>query len=199
MWKHLDIADRQNAHFIALSVRGVVNLFRFVNREAELHRHVLAFSVSHDHRDVRIYGHYPVINGERTTYYRHSIRQFNFTELNGKERWTSYKFVMGVYSDWASSHFKRLCSAIDELQAVDFDMLQQPETPHQPEVLHQLKLSFSKSTGLSQGAEGVDIQGSSATSLLKKTGAAPQNTPSGAPEKKSAEAFKVPGKIRRYY
>ncbi|EDN07063.1 predicted protein [Histoplasma mississippiense (nom. inval.)] len=101
--------------------------------------------------------------------------------------------------DWASSHFKRLCSAIDELQAVDFDMLQQPETPHQPEVLHQLKLSFSKSTGLSQGAEGVDIQGSSATSLLKKTGAAPQNTPSGAPEKKSAEAFKVPGKIRRYY
>ncbi|QSS56936.1 hypothetical protein I7I53_05298 [Histoplasma capsulatum var. duboisii H88] len=143
---------------MALSARGVVNLFRFVKCEAELHRQILAFSVSHDHRDVRTYGHYPVINGERTTYYRHSIRQFNFTKLNGKERWTSYKFVMGVYCDWAPSHFKRLRSAIDELPDVDSDMLQQPETPHQPEVLHQLKLSFSKSTGLSQGAEGVDIQ-----------------------------------------
>ncbi|EEH11335.1 conserved hypothetical protein [Histoplasma capsulatum G186AR] len=120
---------RQNAHFMALSVRGVVNLFRFVKCEAELHRQILAFSVSHDHRDVRIYGHYPVVNGERTTYYRHSIRQFNFTKLR---------------------------SAIDELPDVDSNMLQQPETPYQPEVLHQLKLSFSKSTGLSQGAEGVD-------------------------------------------
>jgi hypothetical protein len=34
----LDIADRQNAHSMALSVRGFVKLFRLVKREKELHR-----------------------------------------------------------------------------------------------------------------------------------------------------------------
>jgi len=57
----LDVADRQNAHSATLAVRGVVELFRAVKQEKQLHREILAFSVSHDHRLVRIYGHYPVI------------------------------------------------------------------------------------------------------------------------------------------
>ncbi|EEH36365.2 hypothetical protein PAAG_06783 [Paracoccidioides lutzii Pb01] len=117
----LDIADRQNAHSMTLSVRGVVKLFRLVKREKELHRQILAFSISHDHRMVRIYGHYPVIDGKKTTYYRHSIHEFSFAALDGREKWTSYKFVMGVYDDWQSEP------------------------------------SFSESTGLSQGIEGVDV------------------------------------------
>ena len=54
----LDIADRQNAHSMTLAVRGVVELYRLVKRQKELHREILAYSVSHDHRTVRIYGHY---------------------------------------------------------------------------------------------------------------------------------------------
>ncbi|KAH9822829.1 54S ribosomal protein [Teratosphaeria destructans] len=50
----LDIADRQNAYSAAIAVRAVVELFRAVKREKELHREVLAFSLSHDHRSVRI-------------------------------------------------------------------------------------------------------------------------------------------------
>ncbi|OJD09999.1 hypothetical protein AJ78_08811 [Emergomyces pasteurianus Ep9510] len=153
----LDIADRQNMHSMTLAVRGVVKLFRLVKREKELHRRILAFSISHDHRIVRIYTHYPVIDGEKTTYYRHSIREFSFADLDGREKWTSYKFLMGVYDDWAPSHFKRLCSAIDELPIVNFDLSQQSEPPHEPKVLHQSTPSFPESTGLSQGVEGVDI------------------------------------------
>ncbi len=82
----LDVADRQNAHSMTLAVRGVVELFRMVKREKELHREILAFSVSHDHRTVRIYGHYPVIDGEKTTFYRHAIHTFDFTALDGKEK-----------------------------------------------------------------------------------------------------------------
>ncbi len=52
----LDIADRQNAHSMTLAVRAVVELFRYVGREKELDREILAFSISHDHRSVRIYG-----------------------------------------------------------------------------------------------------------------------------------------------
>ncbi|OJD28218.1 hypothetical protein ACJ73_00375 [Blastomyces percursus] len=161
---------------MTLSVRGVVKLFRLVKREEELRRQILAFSISHDHRMVRIYGHYPVTDGEKTTYYRHSIHEFSFTALGGREKWTSYKFVMGIYNDWAPSHFRRLCSAIDEL----------PE---------QSELSFSESTGLSQGIEGVNVQGSKFTSVLGEESqpaalSDSQNARSGAPvtrgnEKKS--------------
>jgi hypothetical protein len=48
----------------------VVELFRAVKQEKQLHREILAFSVSHDHRLVRIYGHYPVIEDQKTTFYR---------------------------------------------------------------------------------------------------------------------------------
>jgi hypothetical protein len=50
----LDIADRQNAHSATLAVRGVVELYRAVKQEKELHREILAFSISHDNITVRI-------------------------------------------------------------------------------------------------------------------------------------------------
>ncbi|KAK2781847.1 hypothetical protein FQN52_001341 [Onygenales sp. PD_12] len=121
----LDIADRKNMHSTTLSVRGVVRLFRLVKREKELHQHILAFSVSHDHRTVRIYGHYPVIDGEKTTYYRHSIREYSLPDLEGRDRWTSYKFMTGLYGWWAKLHLERLCSAIDELPT-NFGISQSP-------------------------------------------------------------------------
>ncbi|KAL2172954.1 uncharacterized protein P884DRAFT_213584 [Thermothelomyces heterothallicus CBS 202.75] len=119
----LDIADRQNAHSMTLAVRGIVELFRAVKRENEVNRKILAFSVSHDHRSVRIYGHYPVINGQDTKYYRHPIRTFDFTELDGKDKWTAYRFTKNVYDMWMPEHFKNICSAIDQLPSdLDFDV-----------------------------------------------------------------------------
>jgi hypothetical protein len=93
----LDIADRQNTHSMTLAVRGIVELFRLVKCEQDLHREILAFSISHDYRAVRIYGHYAEINGREQKYYRHPIREFSFTELDGKEKWTAYKFTKNVY------------------------------------------------------------------------------------------------------
>jgi hypothetical protein len=111
----LDVADRQNAHSMTLAVRGVVELFRLVKRENELHREILAFSISHDHSSVRIYGHYPLIDGNKTTFYRHPIHKFDFTALEGKEKWTASKFAKNVYDIWVPAHFKRICSVIDKL------------------------------------------------------------------------------------
>ena len=119
----LDIGDRQNAHSMTLAVRATVELFRAVERKDEVHRQVLAFSISHDHQLVRIYGHYAVIDGKDAKYYRHPIRKFNFTELNGKEKWAAYQFTKNVYDTWMPMHFKRICSAIDQLPSeLDFDV-----------------------------------------------------------------------------
>ena len=135
----LDIADRQNAHSMTLAVRGVVELFRLVKREKELHREILAFSISHDHTTVRIYGHYPVIDGNETTFYRHPIHNFVFTALEGKEKWITYKFTKNVYDVWMPIHLKRICSVIGQLPPdVDFEVSQGSD------------LQFTEASGLSQ-------------------------------------------------
>jgi len=121
----LDVADRQNVHSMTLAVRGVVELYRAVKREKELHREILAFSISHDHSSVRIYGHYAIIEEGKITFYRHPIHKFDFTALDGREKWTAYKFIKNVYDVWMPLHLKRICSAIDELPPdINFDLSQ---------------------------------------------------------------------------
>lgn len=114
----LQYADRQNTHNMTLAVRGIVELFRLVNRESELHLRILAFSVSHDHEAVRIYGHYPVIDKAtaKLEYCRYLILKFYFTERNGRDKWAAYQFTKNVYDLWVPTHLERICSAIDQIQ-----------------------------------------------------------------------------------
>ncbi|KAJ8129135.1 hypothetical protein O1611_g4498 [Lasiodiplodia mahajangana] len=124
----LDIADRKNAHSMALAVRAVAELFRALKREDEVHRQILGFSISHDDRWVRIYGHYPVIDGKNTRYYRHPIYESSFLTCGGKEKWAAYRFTRNVYDVWVPAHFKMICSAIDQLPSnLDFDVASLPE------------------------------------------------------------------------
>ncbi|KJZ70771.1 hypothetical protein HIM_09855 [Hirsutella minnesotensis 3608] len=125
----LDVADRQNAHSMTLAARGIAELFRLVDREEEINRQILAFSISHDHRLVRIYGHYPVIQGKDIKYYRQPIHTFDFTTLDGKDKWTAYRFTKNVYDIWMPEHFKKICSAIDQLPSdLDFNVPALAET-----------------------------------------------------------------------
>lgn len=144
----LDDADRQNAHSMTLAVRAVIELFRLVNREAEIDRKILAFSVSHDHQSVRIYGHYAVVGGAKTMFYRHMVHAFGFTALDGRDKWTTYKFVKNVYDKWMPMHFKRLCSAIDDIPlGVNFDVPSLPQGSGLSQDLdsHHLSGSFAGS------------------------------------------------------
>jgi hypothetical protein len=166
----LDIADRQNAHSMTLAVRAIVELFRAVKREDEVNRQILAFSISHDHQSVRIYGHYPVVDGKETKYYRHPIRKFDFTELDGKDKWTAYRFTKNVYDTWMPTHFKNICSAVDQLPSnLDFD------AP-----------SLSEATGLSQdlrnmmqsdaGPASVPVEGDSQSSNAEQHAVTPDTS-----------------------
>ncbi|CAE7175306.1 hypothetical protein PTTW11_05780 [Pyrenophora teres f. teres] len=118
----------ESAHGMSLAVRAIVELFRLVKREEELHRQILVFSISHDHRSVRIYSHYPVINGKDTTFFRHPICAFDFTAMESKEKWTSYRFIRNVYDIWLPNRLDKIRSVIDDLPS-DFDF----EVPLLPE------------------------------------------------------------------
>ena len=111
----LDIADRQNAHSMTVAVRGVLELFKLAKRDQELNGKLLTFSITHDHRTVRLYGHYPIIDNSKTTkIYRHAIHTYDITALDGKDRWTTYKFVTAVYNQ-SLSLLKDIRSIVDDL------------------------------------------------------------------------------------
>lgn len=112
----LDEADRQNALSQTVGLRGLVRLFRQVDRAHEVHREVLGFSISHNDEVVRIYGHYPFIDGDETTYHRHAIANFAFVPtLESDHRLKTPRFVSNLHDIWAPKHFQRICSAIDAL------------------------------------------------------------------------------------
>jgi hypothetical protein len=99
---------------------------------------------------VRICGHYPIIKGDETTFCRHPIHTFDFTALDGRKKWTAYKFTENVYDMWMLTHLKRICSVIDELPPdVDFEVSQESELGE---------------SGLSQGLESHHLSDQSSQS-----------------------------------
>lgn len=114
----LDIADRQNAHSQTVALRGLIELFRLVGRENELHEEINSFSFSHSDVDVRIWGHVSVIDGRDFTFYREPIAKFDISKTAlADNRWIAWTVVMNILDLWVPDHFKRICSAIDMLPA----------------------------------------------------------------------------------
>lgn len=184
----LDIADRQNAHSMAIAARAIVELFRAVKREKELHRDILAFSISHDHRTVRIYGHYAEVDEPEPRYYRYLIRTFDFTELDGREKWTAYKFTRNIYDVWMPRHFERICSAIEEIP------------PDVSFAMSESELHFTEQPGLSQDVSAYSIAPSSGDSRsvqAQGTRSSVLDNPSSTPSTSlDGGAFKKPRRNR---
>jgi len=64
---------------------------------------------------VRIYGYYTVIDGDKTSVYRRSIKKFNITNDYSKDKWTTYIFTRNVYDIYSLIYLKRLRLAVDQL------------------------------------------------------------------------------------
>ena len=117
----LDIADRQNAHSMTCAVKAIVELYRYAkwgeefDWKKELNRKILGFSISHDDKGVRIYGHYPAFEDDKTAFYRHPIHMFDFRALDGRDKWTAHKFTKNVYELWMPNHLKRITKAINAI------------------------------------------------------------------------------------
>ncbi|TAQ84192.1 hypothetical protein B7494_g7491 [Chlorociboria aeruginascens] len=110
----LVIADRQNGNTMGVSVRGILSLYRLAGKESQLHNKPVAFSVSHDHRMVRLTGWGPVIDGDFYTVHPLTVHSFDVTALKGLERWTPRKFTFGVYA-YGLTLLDKIKAIIDEL------------------------------------------------------------------------------------
>lgn len=83
----LEIADKQNAHSAAVAANAIVELYRLVSRQDELHRKILNLSISHNRREVRIYGYYALMEGKQTHFYREPVDSLSLTRKDGQDRW----------------------------------------------------------------------------------------------------------------
>jgi hypothetical protein len=109
----LDLADRPNAHSMTIALRGIVELYRKANRAADVHQRVLGYSISHDEHNARIYAHYPEIDGDKTTYWRETIKELNLCD--SQENWTPGQFTLNVCQRFAPKLLARLKSVINQL------------------------------------------------------------------------------------
>lgn len=185
----LVVADRQNAHSMTIAVRGVVELYRAVNRQGELHRKVLAFSVSHEVDNVKIFAHYPEIEGSEVKYYRHLIMTCHVFGHDGRDRWGPYQFVRNVYENFVPDHLARIKSGIndlpDPLQSVPTAM--SVDTEAVPGSVNTATTPASKDSGVFKKPAPRMATGAVATELARLTQMLEEQRKELAQEREKAE------------
>ena len=116
----LDYADRQNMHSCSVAVKALLKLeqkadqYREDNQFESLLGKILVYSISHDQKDARIYGHYALVEGENWTYYRHHIGRF-VIDCEESDLLALHNFVRNVLTVYAPKLLKRLQKAIAAL------------------------------------------------------------------------------------
>lgn len=149
----LVFSDRQNLGNMTTALQDLAKLYRLAGREKELHREIKGWSISYGPLDIRIWGHYLVIDGKDQQYRRRPIAMINIesTELdeeqeNMEKRWIPHDFVMNLYDLWVQPHFEEICSVINMVpDDLDFEV---------PELVgHPSAGQNTTSSGLSQQLE----------------------------------------------
>ncbi|PVH70200.1 hypothetical protein DL98DRAFT_541025 [Cadophora sp. DSE1049] len=119
---------------MTMAVKGVVELFKLVKREKVLYQEILAFLVSHDHRTVRIYGYYPVLDGKKTTFYCHPIQSHHFSDQSSHDA----AFLLREADSQSSRVGSRDVTPDTSLsQRIDGKAFKKPKKKARPVELHQ--------------------------------------------------------------
>lgn len=116
----LDWADRQNMHSCSVAVKALLKLEQKADQYREdtqfesLLGRILVYSISHDQKDARLYGHYALVEGERWIYHRHCIEKF---DIGRKENdlLALHNFARNVLTSYAPKLLERLQKAIAAL------------------------------------------------------------------------------------
>ena len=105
-------AERQATQSANIAVRAIIELFRRVSRENELHGKILAVSIVHDHQIARMHGYFAGTRSTKPKFFRRQIRSVDYTDRDS--RWTSYNLTRAVYEFIAPKHLERIRSVLAE-------------------------------------------------------------------------------------
>ncbi|KAJ5100405.1 hypothetical protein N7456_006457 [Penicillium angulare] len=120
----LGVADCQNMHSMCVAMRAVVSLCQAAGCMEELHRKILAFSISHELNFFRIYGYYPEVKDGQVSYYRWPVAGASI--WSKENRWTCYRFVQNLDREFLPIHTNRLMRMLEQLPdpSGDSDLLE---------------------------------------------------------------------------
>ena len=113
----LNYADRQNMHSCSVAVKAILKLEQKADQYRENKQFesflgkILVYSISHDQKDARIYGHYALVEGEKWTYYRHYIERFDIIHKE-RDLLAVHNFARNVLTMYAPKLLKQLQKAI---------------------------------------------------------------------------------------
>lgn len=113
----LDTADRQNMHSCSVALRALLRIeeeadkYRLGKKLASLNGRTLVFSISHDQKNARRYGHYATIHGEKWTYHRYFIDSFNLFPKRD-EILALHNYVHNILKTHLPTHVQRIKDAL---------------------------------------------------------------------------------------
>ncbi|KEF50788.1 uncharacterized protein A1O9_13162, partial [Exophiala aquamarina CBS 119918] len=112
----LDRADRQNMHSGSIAVDAIVQLYRAIGsgRESALNGEIIVFSISHNHESVKLYGHFPIIQGAEVSFYRYHATTF-ILGLEEEDWRRPHDCVREIYKVFYPAHLQRIRHALSEM------------------------------------------------------------------------------------
>ena len=116
----LDYAERQNMHSCSIAVKALLKLeqkadqYRVDKRFGSLLGKILVYSISHNERDARIYGHFALVEGEKWMYFRHYIAGFDISHEES-DLLALHNFAHNVLTLYAPKLLKSIQEAIAAL------------------------------------------------------------------------------------
>lgn len=119
--KGTDEADLQNLHSASIAVRAIIELYKAAfgtkdpARVNGLYGQVLAFSVSHNSRQVNLYGHYAVLGDDsaRTLKFDcYDIDIIGLTMNDGDDKYKPYNFILNIYETFAQKFREMIKTAV---------------------------------------------------------------------------------------
>ncbi len=113
----LDYADRQNMHSCSVAVKALLRLehkadqYRDDKKFESLLGKVLVYSISHDQKLARVYGHYALVEGEKWTYYRYHIANYDIL-YKERDLLAIHNFARNVVTMYGPKLLKQIQDAI---------------------------------------------------------------------------------------
>ena len=99
---------------MSTAILGMIALFNEAKQMKGISGHILGFSITHNDRQARIYGYYPLLVDNIVHVYRHEFKGVD-VHTHREEKWTSFHFVENIYRIFAPQLWNLIGEALERL------------------------------------------------------------------------------------
>ncbi|KAK3669475.1 hypothetical protein LTR78_010661 [Recurvomyces mirabilis] len=103
----IEESELQALHGASVAGNTVIELYQKIAAEKELHQRILAFSVSHNQRIVKIFGHFALIDGRKITFHRHRLFEMELVD-DASNQTRPYQIALGIWEHFYPIHLARI-------------------------------------------------------------------------------------------